>query len=58
MSKLRIHMMMSLDGYVAGPNPSVEKPFGEGTEHFLDGLACRRRSVRCSHGGRRSRPQR
>jgi dihydrofolate reductase len=37
-SKLRVHMMMSLDGYVAGPNPTLHQPFGEGTEHFLDWL--------------------
>lgn len=36
MSKVRVHMMMSLDCYTAGPNQSVDKPFGEGTEHFLD----------------------
>jgi hypothetical protein len=38
MSKVRVHMMASLDGYVAGPNRSVDKPFGQGTEHFLDWL--------------------
>jgi dihydrofolate reductase len=38
MSKVRVHMMASLDCYVAGPNQSVDKPFGEGTEHFLDWL--------------------
>jgi dihydrofolate reductase len=38
MSKVRVHMMVSLDGYAAGPNQSVDKPFGEGTEHFLDWL--------------------
>jgi dihydrofolate reductase len=36
MSKVRIHMMMSLDGYVAGPNQSLEHPFGDHVEHFLD----------------------
>jgi dihydrofolate reductase len=29
-------MMMSLDGYAAGPNQSRERPFGEQTEHFHD----------------------
>jgi len=33
---VRIHMMMSLDGYVAGPNQRLDAPFGDGTEHFLD----------------------
>ncbi len=36
MSKVRIHMMMSLDGYVAGTNQRLEAPFGDGAEHFLD----------------------
>ena len=36
MSKVRMHVMPSLDGYVAGPNQSVDKPCGEGTERFLD----------------------
>lgn len=30
MSKLRFHIAMSLDGFVAGPNQSVENPLGEG----------------------------
>jgi dihydrofolate reductase len=30
MSKVRLSMSVSLDGYVAGPNPSVEEPLGEG----------------------------
>jgi dihydrofolate reductase len=29
-------MMISLDGYTAGPNQSRDKPFGERTENFLD----------------------
>jgi dihydrofolate reductase len=32
MSLLRIEIAMSLDGYVAGPNQSVEEPLGEGGE--------------------------
>lgn len=36
MSKVRVHMVVSLDGYAAGPNQSRERPFGERTEHFLD----------------------
>ena len=36
MGKVRVHMMMSLDGYTAGPNQSRERPFGERTDNFLD----------------------
>lgn len=32
MSKVRVHIAMSLDGYVAGPNESEENPLGEGGE--------------------------
>lgn len=32
MSKLRCHITISLDGYVAGPNQSVDNPLGEGGE--------------------------
>jgi dihydrofolate reductase len=30
MAKLRFQIAMSLDGFVAGPNPSVDNPLGEG----------------------------
>jgi dihydrofolate reductase len=30
MSRLRLQISMSLDGFVAGPNPSTENPLGEG----------------------------
>ena len=30
MSKLKLNLTMSLDGYVAGPNQSLENPLGEG----------------------------
>src|SRR3954454_20879873 len=30
MSKLRCHISISLDGFVAGPNQSLENPLGEG----------------------------
>ena len=36
MTVVRTHMSMTLDGYVAGPNPSLDKPFGEGAEHLND----------------------
>ncbi len=34
MTALRVDMSMSLDGYVAGPNPSMEHPLGEGGEQL------------------------
>jgi dihydrofolate reductase len=36
MSKLRFHISMSLDGYVAGPNQSPDDPLGEGGEALHD----------------------
>jgi dihydrofolate reductase len=36
MSKLRCHISISLDGYVAGPNQSEENPLGEGGESLHD----------------------
>src|SRR3954468_16261011 len=36
MSKLRVHISTSLDGYVAGPNQSEENPLGEGGEQLHD----------------------
>ena len=36
MSKVRVHISTSLDGYVAGPNQSQEEPLGEGGEHLHD----------------------
>jgi dihydrofolate reductase len=36
MSKVRAHISMSLDGYVAGPNQSQEEPLGEGGEGLHD----------------------
>ena len=38
MSKVRAHISTSLDGYVAGPNQSVEEPLGEGGERLHDWL--------------------
>jgi len=32
MSKMRVHISVSADGYVAGPNQSLENPLGEGGE--------------------------
>ncbi|GAA2125207.1 dihydrofolate reductase family protein [Streptomyces synnematoformans] len=36
MSKLRCHISISLDGYVAGPHQSQEHPLGEGGEGLHD----------------------
>ena len=36
MSKLRCHISISLDGYVAGPDQSEENPLGEGGERLHD----------------------
>jgi dihydrofolate reductase len=36
MSKLRCHISVSLDGFVAGPNQSQENPLGEGGELLHD----------------------
>jgi dihydrofolate reductase len=38
MSKVRAHISTSLDGYVAGPNESLENPLGEGGEQLHDWL--------------------
>jgi dihydrofolate reductase len=36
MSKVRVHISISADGYVAGPNQSQENPLGEGGESLHD----------------------
>jgi dihydrofolate reductase len=36
MSKVRVHISASADGYVAGPNQSHENPLGEGGESLHD----------------------
>ena len=36
MSKLRFTITMTLDGYIAGPNQSIENPLGEGGEQMHD----------------------
>jgi dihydrofolate reductase len=36
MSKLRFNITMTLDGYIAGPNQSLENPLGEGMDHLHD----------------------
>ncbi len=34
MSKVGVHISVSADGYVAGPNQSLEHPLGEGGERL------------------------
>lgn len=36
MSRVRAHISVSVDGYVAGPNQSLENPLGEGGERLHD----------------------
>ena len=38
MSKVRVHISTSLDGYVAGPNQTQEEPLGRGGESLHDWL--------------------
>ena len=49
MSKLRVHISTSLDGYVAGPHQSVENPLGENGE-ALHKWAFELRAFREPHG--------
>lgn len=49
MSRLRLNITMTLDGYVAGPNQSVENPLGKGAEHLHDWLF-KLKSFREMHG--------
>jgi dihydrofolate reductase len=49
MSLLRLNITMSVDGYVAGPNQSVENPLGEGGNRLHE-WAFATRSMRVMHG--------
>jgi dihydrofolate reductase len=49
MSKVRVHITVSADGYVAGPNPSEENPLGEGGGSLHD-WAFPLRAFREPHG--------
>jgi dihydrofolate reductase len=49
MTKLRLNITMSLDGYVAGPNQSVENPLGEGGEQLHE-WAFATHTFRAIHG--------
>ena len=49
MSKLRCHISISVDGFVAGPNQSKENPLGEGGE-LLHGWMAPLAAWREAHG--------
>ena len=49
MSKTFADISISLDGFVAGPNPSLDEPLGEGGEQLHE-WALRLASFRQSHG--------
>jgi dihydrofolate reductase len=49
MTKLRLNITMSLDGYVAGPNQSVSNPLGEWGEQLHE-WAFATRTFRAVHG--------
>jgi dihydrofolate reductase len=53
MSKLRCHISVSADGFVAGPNQSTENPLGEGGERLHDWVVPLGswREVHDKHGG-------
>jgi dihydrofolate reductase len=42
MSKVRVHISVSADGYVAGPNQSLENPLGEDGENLHEWLVALR----------------
>jgi dihydrofolate reductase len=48
-SRVRVHISVSGDGYVAGPNQSEENPLGEGGERLHDWLVALR-AWRAPHG--------
>ena len=49
MSKVRVHITVSADGYVAGPNQSTEHPLGEGADGLHE-WAFALRAFREPHG--------
>jgi dihydrofolate reductase len=50
MSKLKVNITMSLDGYLAGPNQSEQEPLGIGGEQLHQWLV-RLKAFRETHGG-------
>jgi dihydrofolate reductase len=49
MSKFKFNITMSLDGYIAGPNQSLENPLGEGGEQLHE-WALELKTFRETHG--------
>jgi dihydrofolate reductase len=49
MSRIRVHISVSADGYVAGPNQSEENPLGEAGERLHDWVVALR-AWRAPHG--------
>jgi len=49
MGKVKAHVSMSLDGYIAGPEPTLEAPLGRGGERLHE-WAFRLESFRRQHG--------
>jgi dihydrofolate reductase len=49
MSKVRVHISVSVDGYVAGPEQSLENPLGVGGERLHDWVVALR-AWRAPHG--------
>ncbi|MGH2697223.1 MAG: dihydrofolate reductase family protein, partial [Actinomycetota bacterium] len=49
MSKVTVDISISLDGFVAGPNPTLEEPLGEGGERLHEWVVATR-PWRESHG--------
>ena len=45
MSKVRVHISVSADGYVAGPNQSLENPLGEAARACTSGWSPFERSA-------------
>jgi dihydrofolate reductase len=50
LSKLRFHISMSLDGYVAGANQGLDAPLGEGAEELLHDWFTRTRTFKSMLG--------
>jgi dihydrofolate reductase len=50
MTKVRFNIAMTLDGYVAGPNQTREKPFGDDFEDGLHDWMFKQRFIRESFG--------
>jgi hypothetical protein len=57
MGKVKVQITMSLDGFVAGPNPSVEDPLGEGGEQLHE-WAIALKAFRRVHGMEEARSTR